>query len=149
MKFRAIGFLSTLLMITAAAGAGAADQKAKEQPATGNTAEVGLRVYVDPQSGELLSQPVTAEQRQQAANADALFNQDNSDLVPVQMPDGSTMVDLRGRFQQATVATVQADGSIRTYCSDAGHAAQGLHHHEIIGTTLPVSPAPANRAEER
>lgn len=149
MKNRATGIVSALLLFTAAASAYAADEKASQPTATGSTAEAGLRVYVDPQSGELVSQPVTPEQRRQSANTDAAFNQDASDLVPVKMPDGSTMVDLQGRFQQATVATVQPDGSIRTYCNDADHVAQGQHNHEIIGTTLPAAAAPATSAEER
>lgn len=149
MRNRVTGIASALLLITAAANAYAADEKVSEPSAAAGTAEAGLRVYVDPQSGELVSQPVTAEQRHQAATADSMFNEDTSDLVPVQMADGSIMVDLKGRFQQATVATVQADGSIRTYCSDAEHVAQGLHSHEVLGTALPAAAAPATRAEER
>lgn len=149
MKNRATGIVSALLLITATANAFAADEKASEPTATRNTAEAGLRVYVDPQSGELVSQPVTPEQRRQAANADAAFNQDTSDLVPVKMPDGSTMVDLQGRFQQATVATVQADGNIRTYCDDADHLALGTHVHDAQKGATPVSPLPATAREER
>lgn len=148
MKVHAIGMASALLLVSAAAHVYASD-KAAEAPAASSAAESGLRVYVDPQSGELVSQPVTEEQRQQAAATEAAFNQDNSDLVSVRMPDGSVMVDLQGRFQQATVATVQADGSIRTYCADADHAGQGQHSHGVLGTALTPATAPVDSREER
>jgi hypothetical protein len=61
------------------------------------------------------------------------------------MPDGSTMLDLQGRFQQATVATQQADGSLTTYCNDADHLALGQHSHAAKAG----DPAPTNSREER
>lgn len=149
MNIRATGIMTALLLITASMNTNAAEEKVSTKPTTANGAEAGMRVYVDPQTGELVSSPVTAEQRQQASAADAAFNQDNTDLVPVRMPDGSIMVDLQGRFQQATVATVQPDGSIRTYCNDADHVAQGVHNHDAIGTAPQTSPATSSSPEDR
>ena len=146
MKHRATVIFSAAVLMAAATVADA-DEKAVES--TNNVAESGLRVYVDPQSGELVSQPITAEQRHQANSADAAFNQDTTDLVPVQMPDGSIMLDLQGRFQQATVATVQPDGSIRTYCNDADHVAKGLHTHDAKAGAAGALPTASAHRDER
>lgn len=134
-------------------GAHAGDQKSESAPAPAVTApqgEVGMRAYVDPQSGQLVSEPVTDEQRRQATEVDPAFSQDSSDLEVVHLPDGSTMMDLQGRFQQATVASVQSDGRLTTYCNDADHLALGKHSHEAKADAVLTAPAaPANTREER
>ena len=119
---------------------------ADEQKPETSAAAAGMRAYVDPATGKLVSQPVTAEQQRQATASDPAFGQDSSDLRVVQMPDGSTMMDLQGRFQQATVAAKQADGSLSTYCNDADHRSLGQHQHEAAGT---AQPTPATTREQR
>ncbi|PIV34319.1 MAG: hypothetical protein COS34_04675 [Lysobacterales bacterium CG02_land_8_20_14_3_00_62_12] len=111
------------------------------------TAQAGMRAYVDPATGKLVSQPVTAEQKRQATTVDPAFSQDSSDLRVVQMPDGSTMMDLQGRFQQATVVAKQSDGSLSTYCNDADHLTLGTHRHEPATST--VDRQPVTSPEER
>ena len=115
---------------------------AEESPApTSTAAEVGMRAYVDPATGELSAEPVTAEQKRAAESADGLFRQDDQGLRIVYFEDGSSMMDLQGRFQQATVAEVQADGRLRTWCNDADHLALGPHQHDggaEATTTVPT-----------
>ena len=122
---------------------------ADEQKPETSAAAAGMRAYVDPATGKLVSQPVTAEQQRQATASDPAFGQDSSDLRVVQMPDGSTMMDLQGRFQQATVATKQADGSLSTYCKDADHLSLGKHRHQAAGAAADAQPTPATTREER
>lgn len=148
MQSHATQWLFALVAIGLLPSAYADEQKA-ERAVTPATAEAGMRAYVDPATGKLVSQPVTAEQQRQATASDPAFSQDSSDLRVVQMPDGSTMMDLQGRFQQATVADKQADGSLRTYCNDADHLALGKHHHDAASTAVDVQPTPATTREER
>ena len=106
-------------------------------------AEAGLRVYVDPATGQIVSQPVTAEQQRAAAAADAAnasFNQSDEGLQIVYFADGSSMMDLQGRFQLATVATAQADGTVRTSCNDADHLKLGEHTHDPDAKPVVVNP---------
>lgn len=136
-----------LLAVSAVAFAAPAEEAVKPQSAQSQQSvqsEQGMRVYVDPATGELVSQPTT-EEGKRAAAADAksqAFRQDDEGLVVEHHADGSMSMDLQGRFQQATVAEVQADGSIRTYCSDADHMKLGHHSHDE--TAQPVSVAPAS-----
>jgi len=120
---------------------------ADEQKPETSAAAAGMRAYVDPATGKLVSQPVTAEQQRQATASDPAFSQDSSDLRVVQMPDGSTMMDLQGRFQQATVVAKQSDGSLSTYCNDADHLTLGTHRHEPATST--VDRQPVTSPEER
>jgi hypothetical protein len=122
---------------------------ADEQKSETTAAAAGMRAYVDPATGKLVSQPVTAEQQRQATASEPAFSQDSSDLRVVQMPDGSTMMDLQGRFQQATVAAKQTDGSLRTYCNDADHLALGKHRHDATSAAVDVQPTPTATPEER
>ena len=53
-------------------------------------------------------------------------------------------------FDQATVASVQSDGRLTTYCNDADHLALGKHRHEAKSDAVLTAPAaPANTREER
>lgn len=99
------------------------------EPSKPVSAEAGMRAYVDPATGELSGQPVTAEQKRAAESTDPAFRQDDEGLRIIYFEDGSSMMDLQGRFQQATVAEVQADGSLSTWCNDADHIELGKHRH--------------------
>lgn len=149
MKQLVLAVLAVALVPCAYAG----DRKAESAPtpsAAKAQGEAGMRAYVDPQSGQLVSEPVTDEQKRQATAVDSAFSQDSSDLEVVHLPDGSTMMDLQGRFQQATVASVQSDGRLTTYCNDADHLALGKHRHEADSDAVLTAPAaPANTREER
>jgi hypothetical protein len=129
------GICIALLSVTLA-GTAAADQGAAEKAQPENVqAEAGMRVYVDPETGQLTSTPVTPEQRAQAESSEA-FRQDDTGLRVVHMPDGSSMMDLQGRFEQATAAQVTAEGKLQTYCSDADHLKLGQHAHADAGAPV-------------
>lgn len=132
MKMKVGLILGCVLGVTAVANA--AEEPANKTPPVAN--ESAMRVYVDPVTGELVSQPVTAEQRQAASAADETFSQDGTGLREVQMPDGSYMVDLQGRFQQATVVEAGAKGVLKTRCGDADHVELGTHDHADDGVTV-------------
>lgn len=88
------------------------------RPAAG---QAGMRAYFDPQTGKLgvpppdeAAPPTAAEQRAHSTSAEGLV------IVPA--PGGGQMVDLQGRFQSATTATLKPDGTVNTDCHPSGKA---------------------------
>ena len=138
-----VGALLSASIITVAVAAEKQDvapsSKAEASAEVVAHAESGMRAYVDPETGALTSRPVTAEQRAKSHQADAGFREDTEDLQIVRRADGAIFMDLQGRFQQATVATVQSDDSIKTYCSDADHLKLGKHEHEAAAPVTATS----------
>lgn len=117
-----------------------AEQAPAKQEAPAASAESvgqsGMLAFVDPETGELVSSPVTEEQKQFAERAGNDLNFSDEGLVQQVMPDGSVMVDLQGRYQMSMVVDVQADGSLRARCTDDAHTALGAHEHELnVGST--------------
>lgn len=82
----------------------------------------GFRVYVDPETGRLVSAPVTDEQRAAAAGDNA-FSQDTSRVTEAVATDGSKMYILNGEFELALSAEIDASGKRHFACGDASHAA--------------------------
>ena len=105
-------------------GAGAAGrnlQMAKNSKFT--TMKVaGQDVEGDSQSGQI--KPLTPEEAQKlAAGLGQMVNQSTEGLEQVQHEDGSVSMDLKGRFQNVTVARVNQDGSVSESCVDSPEAA--------------------------
>ncbi len=82
----------------------------------------GQDVQVNSQTGEI--QPLTREEAEKlAAGLKPMLNRSTEGLVQVQHPDGSVSVDLKGRFQDVTVARVNKDGTVSQSCVDNPQAA--------------------------
>ena len=82
----------------------------------------GQDVQVDSQTGQIAG--LTPEEaRRLAAGLKQLVNQSTEGLVELQHSDGSVSVDLKGRFQNVTVARVNKDGSVSKSCLDNPRAA--------------------------
>lgn len=120
---------ATFLSVATLAGAAEPASKPDSTASAGTSPKgaMGMRVYVDPETGALVDRPVTPAQKNAAAAENAQFRQDDTGLKVVTHPDGSISIDLEGRFQMATEAQVSADGSVRVTCNDADHAAQAKH----------------------
>jgi hypothetical protein len=104
--------------------AGAAErnlQMAKQSKFT--TVKVaGQDVQVDSQTGQI--KPLTPEEAQKlAAGLSDMVNQSTEGLEQVQHADGSVSMDLKGRFQNVSVARVNQDGSVAQSCVDNPQAA--------------------------
>ena len=100
------------------------ENKAAAAPArTFITRRVGNQdIHIDTQSGEV--KPLTAEEAQKLANGLAPMLDDSADgLVQVKHADGSASMDLQGRFQNVTVARINADGTMEQACVDNARAA--------------------------
>jgi hypothetical protein len=82
----------------------------------------GQEIHINTQTGEM--KPLTQEEAQRLANALAPMLDDSADgLKQVRHADGSVSMDLEGRFQNVTVARVNADGTIEQSCVDNPRAA--------------------------
>ena len=78
-------------------------------------AAAGYWVYVDPQTGERsASAPADAAA---AMAADPAFSTSAQGLVERPAPGGGTVVDLQGRFKNATVFTIGPDGKASVDCA--------------------------------
>jgi hypothetical protein len=82
----------------------------------------GQDVQVDGQTGQI--KPLTQEEAQKlAAGLGQLVNQSTEGLEQVQHEDGSVSMDLKGRFQNVTVARINQDGTVSEACVDNPQAA--------------------------
>lgn len=66
----------------------------------------GVRVYLDPETGEVLDRPT--EQLTERL-LDQRLSTHSRDLLEEALPEGGYKVDLRGRFQSAVVATIDPE----------------------------------------
>lgn len=82
----------------------------------GGVPDAGMRAYVDPRTGRLLSEPPAGRQVPPSDPAST----STEGLVETPLPHGGVMLDVRGRFQSPLVATVDADG--RVHLGHAGEA---------------------------
>ncbi len=84
----------------------------------------GLQAHIDPETGVLMVPPLKVR-RQLSARMLDLVSTSHHGLEVVELPNGLTYVDVMGRFQSLTTATVGEDGEVR------------IHHG------LPAPPEPA------
>ena len=83
----------------------------------------GLRVYIDPLTGEFAVPPPGSD-AQASTTSQGAYSTSHEGLVetPSPVPGGGVMVDLQGRFRSPLTATVGADGKIKmrhTPCVEA------------------------------
>ncbi len=100
--------------------------------------DAGMRVHLDPLTGEILPRPADPAGEERAAEDGTTpvtgprgwLNTYGDDLVQEPLPGGGFKVDLRGRFQSSVVATIDPEtGEVEVDCV--------------------VSPAPAEAADDR
>lgn len=125
-----------LLLLAGMAPWAQADDTATQtaQPASGEA----MRVYIDPETGELTHAPVTEEQRRDAAADSANYREDGDTARVVRHADGSTTAYLDGRFEQSTVVTADQNGTLKAHCADAAHASRGAHEHPETAADTPA-----------
>lgn len=89
--------------------AGTAATKRPSGPAGAEERSAGMRVYIDPVTGEFAEPPAGAAHAPSAASSTS-----DAGLVeiPSPVPGGGVMVDLQGRFRRPLVATIDADGKM-------------------------------------
>jgi hypothetical protein len=83
----------------------------------------GMRLYVDPATGEFLEEPLEGESVQMSAEEMApFFSTSEVGLVEEEAPGGGVMINLKGRFQQAFTARIDETGAVVYDCDRADHA---------------------------
>jgi len=82
----------------------------------------GMHVALDPETGEL-GMPSPEQQKQLHAELDEMLSRSTDGLRREVLPDGTVRVNLQGRFQNASIATIDAQGRLHTGCIDAAAAA--------------------------
>lgn len=110
----------------------------------------GQDVQVDSQTGKV--KPLNAQESEQlAAGLKKMLNKSADGLTEVQNQDGSTSMNLEGRYRNVTVARENEDGTLTTSCVDnprAAASALGIDP-KLLGVEgtpgAPTKPAPARR----
>ena len=107
----------------------------------------GRDVQVDPQTGQI--KPLTPAEAQQLADGlKTMLNKSTEGLVQEKHPDGSTSIDLQGRFQNVAVARVNADGTLEQSCVDEPLAAAQFFgiDPKLLGVEAPKTIGPSSAA---
>lgn len=125
--------LATLAATTGAclAGAGwndpalaAPPQETQKSDATQNAAgQAGMKAYVDPETGQLVSRPTT---QADAAALDSAFREDYGKIQEIHKADGSTEWVFNGQVDSALVARRGQDGKLEVVCAEHGV----VHDHD-------------------
>jgi len=91
-------------------------QAVQDQPAA-PAADAGLKVYLDPETGEFLEEPLPGQA--DAAGAGNNRQAERAPLVeePSPVKGGGTMIRLDDRFRAEFRATVDADGELKADCA--------------------------------
>jgi hypothetical protein len=105
------------------------------------TFEVGtsaMRAYLNPETGQLEVRKALLSEFELDAETREALRRDTEGLVMQHHPDGSVSVNLKGRFQNATIAHIDENG-VMTICTDHAHHAQHALDEKISTTqTLEV-----------
>lgn len=112
-----------------------------ESPRPASPPLEGMVAVRDSETGELRA-PTADELAALAALTDnEALRRDDEGLEQVVLPDGTVMVDLRGRFQSMSIAVIGDDGVLRQTCTTdaveatrllAGHAAASDGHDHPV-----------------
>jgi len=96
-----------------------------------STGQSAARVYIDPETGKLGGPPPgidppglsIAEQNKLSRSAEGLEQR--------QLPDGTLLVNLQGRFQNMSVVSKTRDGKTHITCN---HSADDVEHNLLHGS---------------
>ena len=94
------------------------DGAKKPQSGTKATNLAGYKVHIDPVTGKITSPPPGQVAPEQSAELQNSLSTSSEGLVEVQSPvaGGGIILDLKGRFQDAMVGTIEADGKVTAEC---------------------------------
>jgi hypothetical protein len=105
------------------------DSAKSSESADSGAAQAGMKAYVDPETGQLVSRPTTAAD---AAALDSAFQEDYSKIQEIHKADGSTEWVFNGQVDSAMVATRGADGKLMVTCQEHGVV------HDHLDAPVPV-----------
>jgi hypothetical protein len=91
--------------------------QAADTPQPLDPATAGMRVYIDPVTGEFLQEPPQPLVTEAVKDIHDPFSTSTEGLKEVPAPvGGGVMVDLKGRFQQIVSATIDDSGKVKAVC---------------------------------
>jgi hypothetical protein len=86
----------------------------------------GMRVYIDPVTGEFVNGPVEKSPVDLPEQLKSALSTSAEGLKVEPAPGGGIMVNLQGRFQHASIATIDAQGNVTSECETGEAAAAAL-----------------------
>ena len=98
----------------------------------------GMRAYLDPETGELVTGPLPAGALQLDAETENALRRDSEGLEFKHHADGSVSVDLQGRFQHASVARIDENGKIIVCSDNAANVERSLNETVVHSATPEV-----------
>ena len=102
-----------LIFYTPNAAAQSPDSPAADRSPTESNG-FAQRVYLDPNTGQLLSKPPPGVPVLALSSAELnMLSMSDAGLVESALPSGAYLVDLQGRFRHVAVATLADDGKIK------------------------------------
>jgi len=94
----------------------------------------GYRVYIDPQTGKILSTPPEGAPALQLSQSESeMLSNSAEGLSEELLPEGGYRLDLKGRFQSFVVATIGEDGVVESHCIGGLPHAEHDHSGEVDG----------------
>lgn len=130
-------------LMVAPAGPATASQPGEEEGPDGKTLEMTneegaaattMRVFVDPETGEISSLPLDGL----SAPLTKALSRSAEGLRVFELPNGGKGVHLDGRFQHALMVRMNPDGSFETVCTIHTHeAGEFLHGKATVAAPEP------------
>lgn len=89
------------------------------------TAQSAARVYIDPKTGKLGGPPPGVQPPGLSIAVQQMLSRSDRGLVQSRLSNGTVVVDLQGRFQNVSVATIAPEGDAHINCD---HSAERIEH---------------------
>ena len=86
-----------------------------------------MRVAIDAETGEM-STPSPEQHKAMEHELQEMLSRSDAGLYEEVLPDGTVKVNLQGRFQNASIAVIDADGNLHTSCAENHDGAQAARH---------------------
>jgi hypothetical protein len=101
----------------AVANADSAREGVEQPPVMTNTGQMAGRVIINPETGKLGGPPASVEPPELSIATQNRLSRSDKGLQIQHLPDGTMLMNLRGRFQNMSVVTLGQDGEAHLSCS--------------------------------
>lgn len=117
-----VGVVFLLLVVTAATIALMSPGRSTESAATVSNDGIapgtaGMRVFLDPETGDVLSEPDANAVIELDAELENALRRDTVGLPTVKHANGAESIELDGRYQEASIVRIDENGK-RIICTD-------------------------------
>ncbi len=137
-----------LVMLVALTATAWSQHVAKDKADNGPDAAAGQRAAVDPATGKL-RQPSAEEVRELLQGLAPFVNQSVEGLQAKRLEDGTLRVDLDGRFENASLAKINPDGTLSLQCVSTTREAEAFLTNQIPAKNTPAESASTQPLEEK